>query len=262
MKKPLKQTLRNSLQDCKRYPDNRDALTRILPLVRQEYKVRTQRQSIPFGEFLLRQIAFLGKRVWFSQALLLFLLCLLVNTGYNIRSGITRLTFVPFLLGCCSVILLTAAVPMLYRSVRFQMLETEAATRFSVSRLLLARLCIIGSGDLVMLGALLLFTVQKSGLSPGGILLYLLVPFLLTASGYLTILAHMAYRFFPYLGSAMSACLLAGLCYLKKWQPAFYGHTFTPGWGMVCLILLLFCMWQVKTISRRDRFIEGRFRLG
>ena len=244
MKKPLKQTLRNSLQDCKRYPDNRDALTRILPLVRQEYKVRTQRQSIPFGEFLLRQIAFLGKRVWFSQALLLFLLCLLVNTGYNIRSGITRLTFVPFLLGCCSVILLTAAVPMLYRSVRFQMLETEAATRFSVSRLLLARLCIIGSGDLVMLGALLL------------------VPFLLTASGYLAILAHMAYRFFPYLGSAMSACLLAGLCYLKKWQPAFYGHTFTPGWGMVCLILLLFCMWQVKTISRRDRFIEGRFRLG
>ncbi|POP31445.1 hypothetical protein C3B58_16405 [Lactonifactor longoviformis] len=262
MKKLLKQTLRSALQNCEKHPDNREALTRILPLAKQEYRARAQRQSIPFGGFLVRQIRFLGKRVWFSQALLLLLLCLLVNTGYNIRSGITSLTFVPFLLGCCSVLLLTAAVPMLYRSVRFQMLETEAAARFSVSRLLLARLCIIGSGDLVMLTALLLFAIQKSGLSAGGILLYLLVPFLLTASGYLTILAHMAYRLFPYLGSTLSACLLAGLYYLKKWQPAFYGHTFTPGWGMICLILLLFCMRQVKTISRRDRFMEGQFHLG
>ena len=261
MKNQLKQELSRSFKNVA--PDTRqEHLDHLISLARDNYNLQAEGKSISFWNFMLRQIRFVGTRIWLWQSFVLLLLCILISSGYSSASVAASVHYVSYLLGCSAVVMLTAAMPIVYRSVRYQMLETETASRFSFSKLLLARLIIIGAGDLIMMMVIILLTLYETERSIRGLLLYLLVPFLLAASGYLTILAHMALRLFPYLCTGFSGGLLLILYLLRKWQPEFYGSSFTWEWGILCILLLLFCRNQLAKISRRRAFTEGQYTMG
>ena len=97
------------------------------------------------------QARFLGWKIWSMQAASLVVVYFLI---YTVCAGDISYLWgrhLPVLLCFGSVLLLFPTLPILARSRRYQMAETEQVSRFSSNRLLIARLVMIGAGDFLML---------------------------------------------------------------------------------------------------------------
>lgn len=215
------------------------------------------RRRIGFMEFLRRQIRFIYCRIWLVQACMLMFLCTFLEVPVHVlymrdTGSMTRYT--AFLLCCMSVLVLFLAVPFLYRSIHYTMHELELTTRFSSVRLLAARMLAIGAGNVILLLGLLIFTVIRTSLRIDSVLLYLLLPYLAAACGLLYLLRHLPADKLQF-GSAGLACiLLLTFVLLKRFWPAFFVQRFSFGWGIVCLVLFLFCTKQMHELLRRPMY--------
>ena len=138
----LEKNLKQSLQQAPAGIHEKHLENTIL-LARKEAGLRKRRKRISFMGFLSGQIAFIGWKIWIIQG---FFLCIL--HGMLVRFYeyyVTPQTMVK-LLFCLSILVFMSVLPLLYRSVRYQMQEIEAVSRFSCGKLLLSRLLIIGIG--------------------------------------------------------------------------------------------------------------------
>ena len=158
------------------------------------------------------------------------------------------------LLFCLAVLTAMAAPPFLYRSVRYKMQEVEAAARFSSAQQLLARLIIIGVGDGVLLGGMLLTAAATSGLRLGSAALSVSLPFLLASGGCLYLLGHVSPRYF--LAGSMGLCgaLLMGALLARR-QFSF-SNIPAAGWIAICALLAAFCVWQLHGLLHRRDYAE------
>lgn len=151
---------------------------------------------------------------------------------------------IAFYLCCLSVLVLLSTVPMVYRSVRYAMFETELVTRFSAVRLLVARLFAIGLGHFAMLGIILVFAAMRASMPAARALLYLLMPYLAASGGFLYLLKRVPVQQFQ-LYSVVWGCFLIGVfVLLRRYVPVFFMQTFSVFWILVCVLLLLFCVRQ------------------
>lgn len=223
----------------------------LLDLARQEAQRRGQR--IGFWKFLLLQIRFLGWKIWAAQGAALLVVCLWLSRSFG-QELWSRPQSVAGLLLCLSVLTVMSAPPLLYRSVRCRMQEVEAASRFSSNRLLMARLLIIGLGDGAMLGGILLTAALGSALSPGTAALLVCLPFLLCAGGCLYLLGHVPPRQFLTGSLGLCGTLLGALLLLNR--HGLLGQRFFPGWGLLCLGLLGFCIHQLRFLGGQSAYTE------
>ena len=224
-------------------------------LVRAELRKGSGGERIGFAAFLCRQIRFIGWKIWLAQALLL-----VAVSGFLAASlgefFLNDPRFVAGLLCCLSVMVPMTALPFVHRSVHCRMHETEAATHFSAVRLLLAKLIIIGIGDLAMLAAFLGLAVLKTPLAGGAAILYLLIPFLLAACGLLYLLGHVPAKRFTRHSLGLCGLLLAAIAVLTQFYPGFYPQTFSPGWAAACLFAVIFGVRQCRRIAGRAAYAE------
>lgn len=208
---------------------------------------------IGFAAFLGRQVRFIGWKIWLLQAL-----CLLVANGLLCTSfGMAYFTHPRLLvqcLCCLSVLVMLTALPVLYESVRCRMHEVEAATRFSATRLLAAKLLLIGAGDLAMLAVLWLSACRLAPLDAAWIPLCLLLPFLLTASGCLTLLERLTPARFCS-GSVLWGALLCLGFSLASHQALTPSALFWPSLAL-CLILTGYCLYALHRLLCTDHFCE------
>ncbi|MCR2021021.1 hypothetical protein NSB04_14995, partial [Blautia pseudococcoides] len=136
------------------------------------------------------------------------------------------------------------------------MAETEQVSRFSLNRLLIARLVMIGAGDLLMLTLLFFLTVGGMGGDPGVAVLYLLVPFLILGSIYITIAVHVQIKY------VLITCLAAGagtvvvLLLMYYFCYGFYEQSFQAGWALVCAGAVLWDMIQLNKVERRETALD------
>lgn len=210
--------------------------------VTQAADEKQRRERMGFAVFLKSQVRFIGWRIWCMQAVGIILLHCMWRTIS--RQVIGDVLNIGFFLCCLSVLILLSAVPMLYRSVRYAMFETELVTRFSAVRLLIARLLAIGIGNVIILGIVLFSMAVNASIPAARALLYLLLPYLTASSGFLYLLKRIpADKLQVY--STFWGCFLVGIfIVLRRFCPAFFMQTFSVFWAAVCLVLLFFCIRQ------------------
>lgn len=223
-----------------------------LILSEKEAYRRQKRKSISFAYFLSMQIRFIGWKIWGIQGLSL----LLIGEMFFHLYGDFSPNYMIKLLFCLSVLVFMTALPFIYRSVRWQMQEIEAAARFSSVKLLMAKLVVIGIGDIWILSGIFLKVLVKTPVRAENAIFYLCFPFLLTGSGCLFMLGHLSPRQFLIGSTALCSGLILTFAFIPgRFEPVFQ-QSFSAGWIIICVLLLAFCIYQFRYIIYRSAYTE------
>lgn len=226
---------------------------RTITLAQKEALLRQGRERISFFYFLWKQIKFMGYKLWIGQGIFLFLINRLLAGLYESLARPLNMVKVLF---CLSVLVIITVLPFLYHSVRYQMQEIEAASRFSCAKLLLAKLIVIGIGDISVLGGIFLTTIIRTSLPAESAFLYLCFPFLLAGSGCLFLLRRLSPRQFL-MGSFSFCSVLALVFCMVPGQYAFlFQQSFSAEWMIICTLLFICCVDQVRSIIRDSAYTE------
>lgn len=222
-------------------------------LVKEEACQKKKRERISFSRFLIMQTKYIGWKIWSKQGIFLLFISYLLTCFYDYRESPQ---FVAKLLFCFSILLFMTALPFIYRSVHYQMQEIEAATRFSSVKLLMAKLIIIGIGDVFMMSGIFFTTIVKTSLQADCIILYLCFPFLLVSSGCLFMLGHFTPKHF--LTGSIGLCLffmiiIPGI--LGQYEVLFQ-QSFSVRWLVICVLLVSFCIQQFHYIIYHSSYTE------
>ena len=222
-------------------------------LARKEVSQKQRRRRISFIHFLGKQLSFIGWKIWSIQGLFLL-------SVYGLYSDFVDYLWTPLrlakLLFCLSIAVFMTALPLLCRSVRYRMQEIETAARFSSVKLLLARLIVIGVGDITLLSGIFLFTLAKTSLPAGSAVFYLCFPFLLAGGGCLFMLGHFPPGKFL-AGSFLFCSALILACSVLSGQHAFWHLQAPPAAQfMICALLAAFCAGQLRYIIRTSSYEE------
>ncbi len=218
---------------------------------------KQMRRRIGFMEFLRRQVRFIYCKIWLVQMCMLMFLFAFFEVpmhAVSVRDTGSTARYTAYLLCCMSVLVLFLAVPFLYRSIHYTMYELELTTRFSSVRLLAARLLAIGVGNIILLLGILAFAVIRTSLRIDSVLLYVLLPYLMAACGLLYLLRHLPADRLQPASWGLACALFVIFVMLKRFWPAFFVQRFSFGWGIVCLVLLLFCTRQVYELLHRPMY--------
>ena len=236
MNKKLRSELQAALKSQPDMQISEEHLTQTMRKTRMAYQSRKQRERIRYPAFLLRQVRFVGAPVWLLQGFLL--LCAFWLFGFANVGTVSNFAprHLPVLLGCFAVFIAMTSIPFIGRSAQYRMLETEMATRFSIPKLLLTQIFIIGIGNVLLLTVSFILANTKAQFGAGSVALFLLLPYLIACCGCLFIQAfpHRGYQGF--ISTAFCFSLTALLFVLYKTAPVVYEQAFAPIWGALCAL--------------------------
>lgn len=248
----LEKELKHILRESPALTDEKH-LERTRILAEKELLKKQSRKRITFARFVQKQIAYVGWKIWGTQGIFLLLA---IGLFSDFSDYLKSPRYLIRLLFCLSVAVFMTALPMLYHSVRCRMQETEAASRFSSVKLLLAKLILIGIGDISLLSGIFLIAMIKTALPADNTAFYLCFPFLLAGGGCLFMLGHLPPRTF-FVGSLLF-CFSLILAFSVLPEPcAFFLQPVSPAAGaVVCALLLVFCTWQLCCILHTSSYTE------
>lgn len=222
-------------------------------LARKEACRKQTRERISFARFLKKQIPLIGWKLWSIQGVFLVAASCVLPDGSGYLTSPRHLARLLF---CLSVAVFMTALPLLYRSIRCQMQEIEAASRFSSVRLLLARLIVIGIGDISLLGGILFTATAKTALPADIAVIYLCLPFLLACGGCLFMLGH-----FPpgrFLAGSTLFCFALLLLFSVPFRQStlLFHPSYQGGRIILCALLSVFCAYQLRYIIKASSYGE------
>ena len=216
---------------------------------------KKRRARISFSSFLSMQIRFIGWKIWLAQGIFLLFINGMFRRFFGGEYPENPLSAAR-LLFCLSILVIMTALPFLYRSVRCRMQEIEAAARFSCTRLLMAKLAIVGIGDLFILSGIFCIAIWRTSLTAGSALLYLCFPYLLAGSGCLFLLGHFAPKQFFAGSTGLCAFLIAAAAILLRRDTALFCLSFSGEWIAACIFLTGFCIRQFRHILYGSSYTE------
>ena len=248
----LKQELSRALHQLP-YETGDPHLQATILLARKEACRMQTRERISFARFLKKQIPLIGWKLWGIQGVFLAAASRVLSDCSGYLTSPPRLARLLF---CLSVVVFMTALPLLYSSIRCQMQEIEAASRFSSVKLLLAKLIVIGIGDIFLLGGLLFTATAKTALPADIAVIYLCLPFLLACGGCLFMLGHFPPgRFLA--GSTLFCFALLFLFSVPLRQSALLFHpSYQEGRIILCVWLSVFCACQLRYIIKASSYGE------
>ncbi len=244
--------LMKSLQDI---PNAENGLEKTVLLAREQVSRKRKRGRIPFRQFLLKQVRYVGWQLWTAQALMLLLFDRTLVRLYSERfwdspSSVARLLL------CVSTMVAMMALPLLYRSRKYRMQEIESASYFSSAKLLMAKLAAIGIGDILLLAGMCLMAILRTSMQIGNLTFYLLLPFLVMSAAYLYMMGHCSGNGF-FVGSISlgAAMLVLAVVLPGRWLPLFQ-QSIPWGWGIFCVGLLAFSAEQLRYLLHCSPYAE------
>ncbi len=191
----------------------------------------------------------------------------LIQAGY-IRIWIWGISFLVFAISLfCSLALsldmlwaISASMPLLAlmmiaetgRSAHYKMAELETASRFSLKSVILARLCVLGLGNLVLLCLLLPIALRNSYVSPLQAGFYIITPFLLTAFLCLHILRRRREPEALYLCIGTSAGISSFIFPLRQMLPALYEECSLISWILAAAFLGIGVIKQYQNLINEE----------
>lgn len=248
----LEQRLKQSLHQIPSVNNDSHLHTTIL-LAEREACLKLRQERISFTRFLLKQIGFMGWKIWIIQGISLFSITLLIPRFYEDSITLQRMIK---RLACLSILIFMTALPLLYRSVRYRMQEIETASRFSGVKLLLARLILIGIGDICLMTGIFFSSIINTLLPADSVFFCLCFPFLLSGSACLYMLGHLTPGQF-WAGSLLFCSLLGLLFALIPGQYLFlYQPSLSVLRALLCAFLLALCVHQLHYIIKTSSYEE------
>lgn len=237
---------------------NETPLQQTLQLLRQEQLYNPHRERICFRTFLALQIKFIGWKIWLVQGLILAALCYIITIRFGNDLYYSKRYATVFICEI-SVMVLMTSVPFIQRSLRHKMHEQEMASYFSSIKLIVAKLIIIGIGDIFILNGILFLIVFKNYLNISSALLYAVFTVLFTSCALMYLLGHTPAQWFSPCCLGLCAALLTGIKLLNRLLPAFFSQSFSMVWISVCLVLLLLYLSQLRYIMHCSSYAKIQF---
>lgn len=250
MNSKFENSLKASLRRPEAHPGCHD-LEKVTAAAEKIFVKKRSRKRISFTAFLIRQMKYTAWKIWALQGLLLLVLCPVLFACFG-SLLLSRPQHVAVLLSGSAILVLLTAIPFVQRGVRYKMCEVEAAAKFSSARLLAARLLVIGIGDSIMLGSVFLLALLKTTVSTGTAALCIMLPFLAVSSAYLYILGHIPVHRISVCCIGISAVVFLAIAALCYFYPDAAKQSFSLGWGLLCLVFTVFCIYQLHYILRRS----------
>ena len=252
----LKAELRNLL----RQQAGGDAqICRVVAASEQEYRKRSARRRIGACAFMIRQIGFIGWRMWLLQAAALSVMIVGLRVALFFDMQDMEPRHIPLLLSCCGILTALTSAPMLGRAVRFRMMEVEAASRYSCLHLMAARLAIVALGDMMMLLGIIAAAAAKAEMGISGILFYAAVPSAILSALALLLFPHVPARSMPSLIWLAGAFEMMVIWLLNAFCPSFASQIFGFGWAVLCAALLAMGAWSAARSLKRTAVTDKRF---
>lgn len=209
-----------------------------VPKRKQEFLRRIGAPRHRIGALLLVQLRYIPLPAW-ALSFALFALMLLASRLLPAYYAGCTYALVPFL----SVT--TVSVSM--RSCRYRMAELESTTLFSLGSVIMMRMLLLGIGNLGMLVALTFFMEPQFLLAE---FLYILAPYLLTASGSLMIYRRYAQRDANYMGLAFSGLVAALELSAARGASFLYEERYVGAWAAASALLLAQFFVQIRKSMR------------
>lgn len=228
---------------------DQEKLRETVRLAKAAYRQRQAAARIGFWEFLSMQLRFISKWVWLSQAVLLLPILLVI--GHDPLS-MNEMRTIFLILSSVAPLIAFLGFPEILKSYSHGMAEIEACTRFSMRRLMGARMLILGLTDLCCLTVILAVSVASSGMPVLRMILYLFVPFNVTCCGCLTVLDHIKSRQAGYYCAAVGVFCVAVFSRLSLVEK-YYETAATGVWAVLFFCsLTYFVIELIRTFREFD----------
>lgn len=220
---------------------------KVQQLVGEELRNKNKRKRISYHKFVFRMIPFISPKIWFVQGICFILLSLWLLAGGRELASI-EIAYASKMLCLYTVCIPFVSVPLLYRSIQYNMQEIEMATSFSYVQQLMMKLGMIAVGDMVMLIGGILVGAKAFHLDVLSALLYVTFPFLLISSILLFITVHV-----PANKMILSCCvlfvvMLYVLNRLMHMYPVLFTYHFNGISLLLCAALVLLISVQLKKL--------------
>lgn len=191
------------------------------PRRKREFLRQWQMPRMSVFRFLLTQVGYIRKWVWWVSAFIFA--AAVVGAGVLSRNMLWEIS-------AMTPLLALAAVCESGRSECYEMAELELATRFSLRSVTMARMCILGAENLVLLCLLTLLGLWHSGFPSPAAGVYTLTPFLLTSFWGLYALRRIRGREGIYVCVGLALFISVSVFFTRDNIPALYRESCLSWW--------------------------------
>lgn len=192
------------------------------PLRKQAFVRQFGLQRMDLAHVIVMQARYISKGVWSFSALIFGLAFLLAQAAEP--------KYVSVILGCVPFLVMLSVTESM-RSYRYGMEELELSARFSLKSILLARMVLLGLGNLTVLAGVLVVLRGYTQFS----FVYVMAPYFVTAAGGLCIARTVRGKESTLLCFALSALVCMVVLYMP-WQ---FEEIFSPQnawiWAVACV---------------------------
>lgn len=237
MSKDFRQRLKNELQSD--IDPSRAPIDQTIKLAQAAYGSRRKLKPISTFEMIIIQLRFVAHPIGLLQGIALLCVCTflcLAKASGQFASELSAFVSVS------AVFVSMTALPIYGRSRRCKMRELESTTRISHPRLILAKLCAVGVGDVICLAAITLLAFEKMTAPAQTILTFILLPFLLCCTAGLFIMNRVKEEYGIYV--SMGVYVGIGTLYwtaAEKLQPLL--------WQLSIGLTAAICMFLILTLA-------------
>jgi len=214
-----------------------------------ENKYTVQKNTLSYGEFLLQQIRYMGIRCWLIEAVVLVFL---VMCTYNIAQEVEYCYQIAFI-SALTPFLLVAQAEIIGKSFACRMNELEAATKFSLKHLIIARLCVFGVVDFIILSGWVAYLSSLLDMPIMYVIAYTCVPFNIAAIGMFLILLFDSEKDFFFKAGILSVTVAIFFFVISARGRALYGKEMIDVWyvalGVTTLLQVASAFKLVKKVK-------------
>lgn len=217
-------------------------LRETLAASRQAFLDAEQKAVLSRAEFLIGQMAYLQKRWWVWQAVVLLgLWCLMVQSGLN--------SFVQSSMGILGPLFAVLMIPELWKNRSSGSVEVEGAAYYSLRQIYAARIYAFGLVDAGMLTLFLALSVWGARAALGAMLVRFLLPMTVTECICFRTLTS---RFFSSEYAAVAGCLFwAALWRIATLHGGLYEAISAPVWAGILALAGGYLIYAVRRALQR-----------
>jgi hypothetical protein len=245
MNKRLKKALQTAF-DAPR-PVDKERFLKSLPYARITYPL-----------FFLSQFRYIRKRLWVLSIMIAFM-------GWAAAFGQPAL--IDWQAESGKIWMISSVLPFwamltateLFRSSFYRMAELEAVCQFSLPQLMMARITILGGVNFLILALLLVFVSQASPYSLLQVILYLMVPYLVTSGLCLFLMNRMQGQESVY-NCAAAACLVSAANMISgSSMQLLYTHAYLACWLLLFASSALLVSVQLRNLLSKGGITYGTY---
>lgn len=222
------------------------------PTDKEHFLKQLSYPKITYREFLLEQLLFIRKRIWFASVLLVWIGWFIAQYQQTDEMKIWSISaLLPFMA------MLT--ITELCRSASCYMAELEGSCRFSLPQLSIARLSILGAVSFVVLLLLLVFLRQASAYSLLQTVFYIMVPYLAACAVCLWLLNRVRGANGIYACGAAAGLVSAMGVILGSNAETLYSAGNLNGWATVFAVGLILTGFQIYKFVKQMEDKNGAY---